>query len=171
MTRKKRHQAQVAAKQAKKDAVTGVLDGKRSANPITLEFSLDIDAAEEGVPDKFASAFGAFASMLGFSATTFESAEMGGSASERFSAATLQPGDHFAWVAGGLCIYGTVEVVRESYVWGPCFSILCPGGEVGATSTSDICSKLTVEQFAYCKRTGWPNDPFAIFCIANGGAP
>ena len=80
-------------------------------------------------------------------------------------------GRNFAYVNGGLVIYGTVEAVNGGDVSGPRYSLRCRHGERGRTPVSSIQVWLSNSEFSYLRDHGWPSDVFAIACICQGVSP
>lgn len=91
--------------------------------------------------------------------------------------AELKPGDHFIRLIpledGPVAVYG--EVVEPDYddEDGPnlydqphmknvrftrCFSMMCPGGELGDTHVATMGRKLSKVQFNLAAKMGWPSD-------------
>jgi hypothetical protein len=81
----------------------------------------------------------------------------------------LRHGDYFIRLWGEVVIYCQVSehteysedtpVIEErrkyGFVFGKCYSVLCPEGEYGDTSVGDIKAKITPETFERARLNGW----------------
>jgi hypothetical protein len=81
----------------------------------------------------------------------------------------LSHGDYFIRTWGEVAIYCQVlehteypqdiSVIEDrrkhGFVFGRCFSVLCPDGEYGDTSVGDIKAKINTETFERARLNGW----------------
>lgn len=77
----------------------------------------------------------------------------------------LRHGDHFAYVHhSGVPIFGEViesteyeeDSARENgFIFGRCYSELCPNGELGDTHVTHITHKVSKEDFERARANGW----------------
>lgn len=91
--------------------------------------------------------------------------------------AAMKPGDHFVRLIpeaeGIIAVYGEVVEPEFEPEDGPnfynqphmknirftrCFSVMCPGGELGDTHVATMGHKLSQVQFNLAAKMGWPSD-------------
>lgn len=87
--------------------------------------------------------------------------------------AELRHGDCFVRTSLEAVIYGEViehtdfpedaddiaQARANGYVYGRCFSVLCPEGEFGDTHLTNVGRKISKEEFEAAKASGWTSLP------------